>query len=276
MKLLILVASKRKKGNSSIVARMLEQYSGKYKLDTKTLFLHNFRIDQCDGCMTCVFKGIKCHLKDDFYQLIEEISTADFLVLIAPTYVLSIPGNLKTFLDRFLLFRPYYKENYGKRAASIGIASLSDWEHFQLPFLNTILLSLGFDIADSLMLSGAGPGEVLLDNSIEKKVEEVIYKLLHNNGLQDNIVSKECPVCHSRVFEYTDGFFICPFCRTKGELTDKGLLFDIEGIRNHRFTKENLDGHFNNWILKTKDGFKKNFREVMRRRKNIFGGGSGT
>jgi len=276
MKLVILVASKRKKGNSAMVALLLEQYAAKKKLDTKILYLDDFKIEECDGCMSCVFKDIKCHLDDDFYRLIEEISVADLFALIAATYVLSIPGNLKTFLDRFLLFRPYYKKNYGKRAVSIGIAGLKEWHDFQLPFLNTILLSLGFDVADSIMLFGAGPGEVLLDPHIEKKVEEVIYKLLNGNNIKKDIVSNECPICHSRVFEYIDGMYVCPFCGTKARLADKGFLFTTNEVKNHRFTKENLDAHFDNWILKTEGNFRKNFREIIRRKKEIFGSSSGT
>jgi len=276
MKLVILVASKRRKGNSAIVARLIKQYSQAHKLDIKTLFLQDFKIDECDGCMSCVFKGIRCHLDDGFYGLIEEISAADFFVLIAPTYVLSIPGNLKTFLDRFLLFRPYYKKNYGKRAVSIGIASLKEWQHFQLPFLNTIILSLGFDVADSFMLSGAGPGEVLLDTQLEKKVEDTISKLLNKSVITDDVVSNECPVCRSKVFEYIDGMYVCPFCRVKARLINEGFLFDTNEVKNHRFTKENLDEHFDNWILKTKHIFRDNFREITRRRREIFGGSSGT
>ncbi|OQX55167.1 MAG: hypothetical protein B5M53_04675 [Candidatus Cloacimonas sp. 4484_209] len=272
MKMVILVASKRKKGNSSIVARLMENYSKQRKLDVKTLFLYDYRLEECDGCMSCVFKNVKCHLDDDFYVLIDEISSADFFILIAPTYVFSIPGVLKTFLDRFLLFLPYYKKNLGKQGATIGIASLKNWEHFQLPFLNTILLSLGFNIADSFTLFGAGPGEVLLDDEIDKKVESTINKLMQNKQIKGDVIASECPICHSRIFEYTDENFICPFCGTKAIRVDRGLLFKENDINNHRFTEKNLEAHFEEWILKTKEMFRSNLREVLRRKREMLRG----
>ena len=276
MKLLTLVTSKRRKGNSAITAKLIEKLASKYEITASTEYLDDYEILECDGCMSCVFKNKRCHLDDDFYSLIEKISSNDLFIIIAPTYVLSIPGALKTFLDRFLLFLPYYQGNYGKQGGSIGISSLSDWQHFELPFLNIILLSLGFSVADSFMLYGAGPGEVLLNNNIEKIVEDMLLKLLNKEDLNDSVVSDECPVCHSRIFEYSDGGFICPFCRIKAKRRDDGFLFELNEIRNHRFTKMKIEDHFAGWIMGTKDMFRKNLREVLKKKKEILEGCDGT
>ena len=158
MTLFTLVCSKRKKGNSALAAKLVEKCALVKGIDVVTVFLSDFRIDDCDGCMRCVFKGSDCHLDDDFYELIQRISERDCFMVIAPAYVLSIPGSVKSFLDRFLLFLPHFKSNYGKKGASIGIASLPEWEHFHLPYLNLLLMSLGFSVADSQLFIGAGPG----------------------------------------------------------------------------------------------------------------------
>lgn len=271
MKLLSLIASRRRKGNSALVARLIEKYAPEYEITVYSEFLDDYNIVECDGCMRCVFRDIKCHLKDDFYKLIDRISEADMFVLIAPTYVFSIPGNLKSFLDRFLLFLSYYRRNYGKNGATVGIASLGDWEHLQLPFLNTLMLSLGFSVVDSFMLYGAGPGEILLDNSIEKKVGDMIHKLLNGIDIKDLLLSRECPVCHSRVFECEEGKFRCPFCRTRAVKKGDNYLFEYESIKNHRFTKDNIEEHFNGWILKTENTFRKNIREIVKKKKVLLG-----
>jgi hypothetical protein len=77
------------------------------------------------------------------------------------------------------------RRNYGKNGATVGIASLKEWEHLQLAFLNTVLLSLGFTVVNSFVLYGAGPGEILLDNRIEKKVEDMMHKLLNNIDIRE-------------------------------------------------------------------------------------------
>jgi multimeric flavodoxin WrbA len=236
-----------------------------------TAFLSDYRIDDCDGCMRCVFKGIKCHLDDDFYTLAQTISSHSCFIVIAPAYVLSIPGSLKSFLDRFLLFLPFFRSNYGKRGASIGIASLAAWEHFHLPYLNLLLMSLGFTVAESKLFMGAGPGEVLLDDEINKKVEDIIDTLLSNKDIEYTIQGTVCPVCRSRVFELQGDELVCPFCWTKGVRTGDTISFSDQSIKNHRFTKEQLEDHFNDWILKTEGVFRDNLREILKRRRALLG-----
>ncbi len=269
MKLLTLVASKRRKGNSAITAKLIEKFAPKYEITVSTEYLDDYEMLECDGCMSCVLKNKRCHLDDDFYSLIDKISSNDLFVIVAPTYVLSIPGALKTFLDRFLLFLPYYRTNYGKLGGSIGISSLKDWQHFELPFLNIMLLSLGFNVADSFMLYGAGPGEVLLNNKNEKRVEEMLFNLLNKQDLNDSVISDKCPVCYSSVFEYSDGGVICPFCRIKAKRRNDGFLFELNEIRNHRFTKMKIEEHFTGWIMGTKDMFRKNLRAVLKKKREI-------
>ncbi len=271
MTLFTLVCSKRRKGNSALAARLVEQCAGEKGIDTTTAFLCDYHIAACDGCMRCAFKGVDCHLDDDFYELMQRISEHTCFMVIAPAYVLSIPGVLKSFLDRFLLFQPYFKANYGRKGASIGIASLAEWEHFHLPYLNLFLMSLGFRVADSQLLMGAGPGEILLDDSIEKKIEDTIDKLFNDNDIIINTEGKVCPVCRSRVFEIRGDEYICPFCWTKGIRKGETIHFSKESIEHHRFTKDELEKHFEEWILGTEEKFKQNVREIFKRKKSLFG-----
>lgn len=271
MTLFILVCSRRRKGNSALTAKLVEKCAREKGMTPTTAFLCDYRIEDCDGCMRCVFKGVDCHLDDDFYELAQRISEHTCFVVIAPVYVLSIPGALKSFLDRFLLFLPYFRTNYGKRGASIGIASLTEWEHFHLPYLNLLLMSFGFGIADSQLFMGAGPGEILLDENIEKKVEGTIDKLLSNSAIEYDTIGKTCPVCRSRVFEVEGDKYTCPFCWTKGVRKGETIHFSNESIEHHRFTKHELEQHFDEWILKTETMFKSNVREILKRKRSLLG-----
>lgn len=271
MTVFTLVCSRRRKGNSALAAQLVEKYARAKGMASTTAFIGDYRIADCDGCMRCVFNGVRCHLDDDFYDLVESISNHHCFVIIAPAYVLSIPGSVKSFLDRFLLFLPYFRSNYGKKGASIGIASLPEWEHFHLPYLNLLLMSLGFSVADSQLLIGAGPGEILLDEGIEKKVEEVVDKLLKNRELDELIARKTCPVCRSRVFEIQGDELRCPFCWTKGVREGDRIVFDETSVKDHRFMKKNLEDHFSGWIEGTKGSFRAHLKQVMRRKKLLLG-----
>uniref|UniRef100_A0A7V4E3I7 NADPH-dependent FMN reductase-like domain-containing protein n=1 Tax=candidate division WOR-3 bacterium TaxID=2052148 RepID=A0A7V4E3I7_UNCW3 len=48
-------------------------------------------------------------MEDDLYKLIDNIIKNDALILIAPTYVLTIPGKFKIVIDRFFLYIRNYK-----------------------------------------------------------------------------------------------------------------------------------------------------------------------
>ncbi|MEO0185959.1 MAG: flavodoxin family protein, partial [candidate division WOR-3 bacterium] len=131
MKVGIIVASERKNGNCDLLARYTDRYLREKGTDSAIVYLRDFEIKQCQGCMSCVFKSIKCKLDDDLYTLANKILNTDALVLLAPTYVLSIPGKLKMFLDRFLCLYPLIKERPERPAISFGIASPIDWNQFQ-------------------------------------------------------------------------------------------------------------------------------------------------
>ena len=93
--------------------------------------------------------------------------------------------------------------------------------------------------------------------------------LLHNKDIKRKIKGTVCPVCRSRVFEVHDNEFTCPFCWTKGVREGSAILFSEWSVKNHRFTKENLEEHFSEWILKTKDMFKSNLKEILRRKRSM-------
>ena len=166
MRLLSLVCSKRRRGNSELIAQIVQKEAERHEASAELVHLSDYSVMECDGCMRCVFRNERCHLEDDFYELLEEFTQADGLFLVSPTYVLSIPGALKLVIDRYLLMYPSYQVIWGRPAVSVGVAGLRDWDQFQLASMNLLLLSLGFKIVDSFMAYGAGPGEALLDTAV--------------------------------------------------------------------------------------------------------------
>ncbi len=267
MKAGILVASERKKGNCETLGKFLSKIS---PLNTEILYLRDFEIKQCNGCMACVFKKEKCRIDDDFYKLMDKILEHDSLILIAPTYVLTIPGKLKMLLDRFLCIYELIKDRPVKPAISMGVASPINYFQFQLPFMNLFLLSLGFKIVESFLIFGAGPGEVLLDENIER-VKRAFNKILNfEDKPLKSCISKHCPVDYSTFFEHIEGNkYRCPVCLTTCTLKEKGFYFDEKDLNNHRWTKENLKKHFEEWILKTLPRFKNLLPEIYKRKKEL-------
>jgi len=275
MKLLIMNASPRKKGNSDVLSAIALKEAMRAEVDSaEIVHLRDYHIEQCTGCMRCVFNNERCPLEDDFYAWYDKMATADALFLAAPTYVTTIPGSLKTLFDRYLCIPPLYEKLYGRPAVSVGVASPIDWEHFQLPLMNMFLLGLGFRISDSFMVYGAGPGEVLLEREQVTRVKGALARLWSGEQPESfaETVSNRCPVCRSTVFERVEGQkFRCPVCLSEGVLEEGGYRFDADSMNQHRWTPDRMEDHFQNWILKTKGMFREKLKEILRRKREELG-----
>lgn len=270
MKITILTASERRNGNCDLLARYAGKFINEKGNEAVLVNLRDFEIKQCQGCMSCVFKNIKCKIEDDLYKLSDKIVGADAMLLFAPTYVLTIPGKLKLVMDRFLCLYQLIKELPERPGISIGVASPIDWNQFQLPLMNIFLLSLGYRVVDSQFVFGAGQGEVLLNNNINL-IEKSIDKLLFFESTPyTSVISKYCPIDFCNLFQKIDDqTYRCPVCFTPARAVEKGFYFDEKDLNQHRWTKTKMEEHFHDWIFATKERFRRLLPEIHRRKKEM-------
>ena len=100
MKIVIINASPRKNGaTATILNGLAENLSAKNDVELANIDLSDLRLNFCMGCCLC-YKTGSCHIDDDAEMLSELISSADGVIIGTPTYVSSISGQLKTFIDR--------------------------------------------------------------------------------------------------------------------------------------------------------------------------------
>jgi len=200
----------------------------------------------------------------------EVLNSADALLLISPTYVLTIPGKLKMLMDRFLCMYDLVKGIEVRPAISIGVASPIAWDQFQISLMNVFLLQLGCKVIDSFIINGAGQGEVLLEAGAER-VKSAIEKLTsYQYKPYESCVSKHCPVDYCKLFEHEQGnIFRCPVCFTPAVLKEDGFYFDSADLNNNRWTKENIKEHFEGWIMGTKERFIKLLPQIYKKKKEL-------
>ncbi len=270
MKFTILIASERRNGNCDLLAKYADKYIRANNGESEIVYLKNYEIRQCQGCMSCVFKNMNCKLEDDLYKLADRIINNDAFVLLAPTYVLTIPGKLKIVLDRFLCLYPLIKEKPERPSLSIGVASPIDWNQFQLPMMNIFLLALGYRVVNSFFAFGAGQGEVLLDKNfylVEKSIKDLFAKELKP---YKSIVSRYCPIDFNNAFErINDDLYRCPVCMTRAKPVENGFYFDENELNQHRWTRQKMEEHFKDWILTTKERFRRLLPEIYKRKKEL-------
>ena len=111
-KILIINASKRKKGNSYA----LEQYFAE-KLSGKAEIIA-FRIGEkavnpCLACDACKRQHTpNCIQRDDFTALIPQIDLCDAMLILAPVHWDQFPAQLKAFLDRTYSFMDFTQSDF--------------------------------------------------------------------------------------------------------------------------------------------------------------------
>ncbi len=100
----VLVINGSPKGSRSNTLRLTSAFlEGMGEGERRDLTLSQMNIRSCLGCFSCWNKTPgQCVLRDDMASALEDILWADVIVWSFPLYYFSLPGGLKTFLDRML------------------------------------------------------------------------------------------------------------------------------------------------------------------------------
>jgi len=93
----------RRGGNTGQILQMLEKTLAAENFEMEIICLSEKRIWYCAGCGFCLEneKG-GCWIKDDHKEILEKLLAADGIILASPVYIISVPGQMKVFLDRCL------------------------------------------------------------------------------------------------------------------------------------------------------------------------------
>jgi multimeric flavodoxin WrbA len=151
LKILSIVSSHRKSGNTARLIRCIEnelQSTARKEnvpLELETIFLGHADIQLCRGCRLCFDKGEEmCPLKDELLFIRDKIQQADGIILASPIYVDDINGIMKNWIDRmaFNCHRPAFA---GKKAIVLATSGSYTSKH-ALNTLNTALNTWGFKI----------------------------------------------------------------------------------------------------------------------------------
>ncbi len=118
MKILALMGSPRKQGNTDV---LLDEFlkgsqSRGHKFDK--MYLYDMQLTPCVDCRVCKSGELICKVKDDMQKLYPLIDKADLIVYATPLYWWGPTGPMKIVMDRI---RPYVanKKIKGKKAVVI-------------------------------------------------------------------------------------------------------------------------------------------------------------
>lgn len=116
-KVLCLLGSPRKKGNSADMARVLCDAARQAGAEVESVQLNGLDAQGCQACYGCKRNSEACVLEDGLTPVLESVRACDVLVLATPVYFGEVSAQLKTFIDRtFSFLTPEYAHDKTKRS----------------------------------------------------------------------------------------------------------------------------------------------------------------
>lgn len=195
MKILIINASPRKKGNTFLLSQILaEKLKSFGDVEIEHIFLSDLNIELCKGCGNCLIRGESyCpNASDDRVMLEDKILSANGVIFATPVYAMNMPALMKNFMDRFAftMHRPRFFNQYTMIMAVTGVVGLKETikSISQLKFC-------GYNIVQTFGLKAQNPLEnvVITDTKIireaEKNAEKFYKKIKSKKSIEPSLIS---------------------------------------------------------------------------------------
>jgi multimeric flavodoxin WrbA len=192
MKIIIIEASPRKDGNSTILAREVASGARRFGAEVDIVHLHGMDIracNACDGCQESLKKD--CIIDDDMRALYSRLRAADVVVYATPIYWFTVSGQIKLFMDRCYALtylgtlpgedgKPVYTVETDLGGKRFGIVlTYGDVDPFASGAVNALRTFqdmaryVGSEIVGYVYGSALGPGEVAKNKALMQQAFEL-------------------------------------------------------------------------------------------------------
>lgn len=161
-KVLVLLGSPRKNGNSAILAREIAAGAESAGAKVESLFIQGMDIKACMACWSCQKPDSKgCVIKDDMQDVFPKLVEADSWVIATPVHWFNMSTQTKLWLDRCFSLPRYGDKAFNKK---IGIAiAYGDADPYASGAVNAIR-----SFQDSFRYVGAQITGVVYGSALEK------------------------------------------------------------------------------------------------------------
>jgi len=165
-KMLILLGSPRKNGNSAALAEKVGEGARAAGATVDTVYLNGLSIKPCQGCEKCQRDDATgCSVNDDMTPLYAKLREADSVVVASPVYWFNVSAQTKIFIDRLYAVGVGQKNIFkGKNFAFL--MTYADPDPFVSGAVNAlrsfqdICRHLEATVAGMVYGSAGGPGEI--------------------------------------------------------------------------------------------------------------------
>lgn len=263
MKILAMVGSYRKNGNSDILAKEALMGAEEAGADVEMIRLTDYRVDSCQGFGLCLFRKEGCHIDDDVKLIWSKIDGADGILLSVPCYFLESTAVLKQLIDRAWVLA--HKGTFRGKYASVMVPyATRGWVPYAFLQPNIFFGILGFKVIHREMFNVQGLGEAVHDAEGIKKANRIGRELTRAISDQDTTYRSRpglCPICQDwniRILGNRKDVE-CPTCGIRGELKVRDgaieVVFGAEAVSAYRFDPEVTYNHFTYHIKPSREYF---------------------
>jgi multimeric flavodoxin WrbA len=158
VEVLIIQGSPRADGNCSILAGWAAEEAEQLGKRSRVVYLDDLSIHSCIGCYQCYNTGT-CTFDDDMTDLIGTLRSAFLLVMCTPVYTNTVPGGLKTFIDRCQAYhaeRNLFTGGGEKRGILVSVAGRPGTDSFICvkKVVVSFMRNLGIRFSGEVLLDG--------------------------------------------------------------------------------------------------------------------------
>ncbi|TAL37233.1 MAG: flavodoxin family protein [Spirochaetes bacterium] len=181
-KILMLLGSPRKNGNSTALAARLAQGAESAGAVVDSLYIHGMDIKPCQACWKCQSPDSKgCVIKDDMQQVFPKLIEADAWVIATPVHWFNMSAQTKLWMDRCFALARYGKHPFKKNAGIV--ITYGDSDPFKSGAVNAIRCFqdsfnyTGTTIAGVVYGSAMNPGDIEANTGVMEEAEKLGMKL---------------------------------------------------------------------------------------------------
>ena len=222
-KLLGIVASYRKIGNSEIVVKAAAKLLGP-RWQLSLVRLPQLRILPCKGCFACLMPNRDCNLVDDVGWLLDRLREADGIIFASPNYLMGPVGSVKMLADRSFQAYRYFDILKEKRTAVALTLGSEEYRGYSDTVLASQVRSLGLKIVSLECFYGRQPGRCVMAKDFDEKIGR-LARSLEGEESAGSPQPNRCPFCRSDLFRVRSGGIECAICKSLANIDGDKVTF---------------------------------------------------
>ena len=270
MKVLAIVTSPRRAGNSEILAKEMLSALPE-SVDKKLIRLADFNIEPCRACYACLPAGKDCVIEDDFDVFLQQVREADAVIIASPVYFLGMHTRLKLLCDRLISVLNEAKKYSGRRCVVAIPYGVEGWQGYGIEATVSFARFLHLNVVGVLPVHAANPGEAVRQDGLEQARAIASLLLPHTESATEieksiavrQATNKEdivCGCCGSGMVRLSrHGTVRCVICGASGRIAASFLegssvncewdipepfRYSIEGMGEHAQRLESIKAEF--------------------------------